>query len=42
MEQAELDVHVSGITCDGIVRLEGGSDGTGGKIDPPANKCHHP
>ena len=29
MEEAELDVHVSGITCDGIVvRLEGGSDGT--------------
>ena len=29
MEEAELDVHVSGITCDGtVVRLEGGSDGT--------------
>ena len=56
MEEAELDVHVSGITCDGtVVRLEGGSDGIcysdvtlkvkaleGGKIDLPANKCHHP
>ena len=23
VEEAELDVHVGGITCDGIVRLEG-------------------
>ena len=58
VEEAELDVHVGGITCEGtVVRLEG--DVTGpfepvifnnekrlalgvGKIDLPANKCHHP